>query len=176
MITREDMVVQSVEDYLFAGMLTRGYPMERDLGKDAIRDGAVYAPTTKVVYMDAFPYGRFEGALDMNYISSGFNFDDGGQQAELGSTLKRRIYSTEFFCFGTTPKWAENLANALVSIIDSDQIVPLKDIGGTGAVIDALIVETGGSQAMRVTVNQPRPWEENLWRAQFKLLDEYYST
>lgn len=176
MITREDKVVQSVEDLIFDGLIARGYPVERDLGVQAIQAGAVYQANTKVVYMDAFPWGRFTGQLDMNYISSGFNFDDGGQQAELGSTLKRRLYTIEFFCFGTTPKWAENLANALTSIIDAvDPTIPLKDVGGTGAVIDALIVEPGGAQARRVTVANPRPWEENLWLAQFKVTDEYYA-
>lgn len=174
MIPRETLVTQSVQDYVEAGLIARGYPLQRDLGAIAIAEGATYDAATRVVLMDSFPFGRFEGALDLNYVAAGFNFDDGGNQAELGSSLKNRQYTIEHFCFGKTATWAENLASAIVSVIDSDAVIPLKDIGGTGAVIDALIIEPGGAAARRVTVREPRPWEENISLVQVKVLDEYY--
>jgi hypothetical protein len=84
-ITREELVEQSVTDWLREQMFTvRGYP------------------PTRVELVDAFARRRFPGPLDKNYLAIGFNFDDGGTPAELGSDLLRRQYTIEVWVIGTS--------------------------------------------------------------------------
>jgi hypothetical protein len=114
MITREDLVSQSVMDHAVAGIAAQGYP------------------PTQVAFLESFPYD-VAGPLEKNLIAAGFDFDDGGEQAELGSALKRRLYTIEFFVFGMTATWARNLAHALKFVLEGDGRIALKDIGQPGA-------------------------------------------
>lgn len=158
MITREDMVEQSVQDYVRHALFQ-------------LRD----YPESQVEILDSFPFGRFEGPLEKNYVAMGFNFDDGGEQAELGSDLKRRLYTIQFFIFGLTTVYARNLANAVKFALDTEGVVPLKDIGQAGApLIDALIVENVSAE--RQIIPDPEPWQENVWTATLRVTDEYHAS
>lgn len=156
-ITREDLVEQSVQDYVRTAIFTdRGYP------------------TAKVELLDAFPYDRFDGALDKNYVALGFNFDDQGQQAELGSDLKTRVYTLEFFVFGISQVWARNLANAIKFAADNDGIIPLLDYADLAKPqIDSLVVE--GTRTERQPINNPQPWERNVWITYVVVEDIYHA-
>lgn len=156
-ITREDLVEQSVQDYVREALFTRkGYPADR------------------VELLDAFPYDKFDGGLDKNYVALGFNFDDQGQQAELGSDLKERNYSLEFFVFGVTAVWGRNLANAVKFASEYDGIIPLYDYGDLAKPqIDALIVD--GARAERQPINDPKPWERHVWVTTVVVQDIYHA-
>lgn len=156
-ITREDLVEQSVQDYVRNAVFTvRGYPTE------------------KVELLDAFPYDRFDGPLEKNYIALGFNFDDQGTQAELGSDLKTRVYTLEFFIFGMSQVWARNLANTVKFAADNDGIIPLLDYADLAKPqIDSLVVE--GTRTERQPINNPQPWERNVWITYVVVEDIYHA-
>jgi hypothetical protein len=155
MITREDLVSQSVMDHAVAGIAAQGYP------------------PTQVAFLESFPYD-VTGPLEKNLIAAGFDFDDGGEQAELGSALKRRLYTIEFFVFGMTMTWARNLANALKFVLEGDGRIALKDIGQPGApIIDYLLVDAVSAQ--RQIITDPDPFEEFVYTTTLRVRDEYYA-
>lgn len=154
-MTREDLVSQSVMDHAVAGIAARGYP------------------PTQVAFLESFPYS-VAGPLEKNLVAAGFDFDDGGEQAELGSGLKRRLYTIEFFVFGMTNTYARNLANALKFVLEGDGRVALKDVEQTGApVIDYLLVDTVHTQ--RQIVPDPEPFQEFVYLTTVRVFDEYYA-
>lgn len=156
-ITREELVEQSVQDYLRDKMFAeRGYPPAR------------------VELIDAFVESRFDGPLDKNYLAIGFNFDDGGRQAELGSDLLIRQYVIEVWVIGLSVQEGRNLANAVRDSMESEGLVPLKDYAQPGApVIDYLIVDP--VRAQRQPVPDPKPWQEYLYIVTVPVLDEYHA-
>jgi hypothetical protein len=84
-ITREQMVMQSVTTYVRAALFDdRGYPEDQ------------------IDLLDAFPHEQIQAGQpsEKTAIAVGFNFDDQGTPLELGSSLKRRIYTIELFVFG----------------------------------------------------------------------------
>lgn len=156
-IERRDKTEQSVQDFLRAALVVKGYA------------------SADVVLVDSFPYDQFKGALSVNYIAGGFNFDDGGKIAELGSDFTRRIYTMEFFVFGTSNTWGRNLGNTIEAIFEPATLVPVKDIGSTGQPTgETMLVEESMSQ--KVVVRDPRPWEYFVYTARVRLLDEYYAS
>jgi hypothetical protein len=158
-ITREDMVEQSVTDFLRNALF-----VERQY------------PAAQVQLLEAFEPSRFEPmtTLDKNYVSIGFNFDDGGSQAELGSSFRRRIYTIEVWVVALTPVAGRNLANAVRDALDASGLVPLKDLTQSGTpVIDQLLVQR--VRADRQPIADPRPWQENVWVVAVEILDEYYA-
>jgi hypothetical protein len=155
MITREDLISQSVMDHAVAGVAARGYP------------------PTQVAFLESFPY-TLVGQLEKNLIAAGFDFDDGGEQAELGSALKRRLYTIEFFIFGMTATYARNLAHVLKFVLEGDGRIPLKDIGQPGSpIIDYLIVEAVSVQHQIVA--DPEPFQEFVYTTTLRIYDEYYA-
>jgi hypothetical protein len=159
-ITREELVEESVEMYLREQILTvRGYPSAR------------------VEFTDAFVERRLDALtkIDKNYLAIGFNFDDGGTPAELGSDLVRRTYTIEVWVIGTDVASGRNLANAVRDAAENDTgLIPLRDIREPGApVIDYLLVDT--VRAARQPVADPRPWQEALWIVHVPVVDEYYA-
>jgi hypothetical protein len=157
MITREDLVEQSVTDYIRAAIFdARGY------GSD------------QVEILDAFRGELHEHELTKNYVAIGFNFDDEGEQAEMGSDLMRRHYTIQFLIFGKTNTWARNLANVVKFAAQHDGTIPLKDIEQpTAPVIDQL--EVLGASAQRQIVPQPEPWQEFIWTTHIQVQDCYHA-
>jgi hypothetical protein len=156
-VTREDMVEQSVTDFLREQIFTvRGYPAAR------------------VELVDAFTENKFDtGPVTKNYLAIGFNFDDGGEAAELGSDLLRRTYTIEVWVIGMSAAEGRNLANAVRDSMEAET-VPLKDVSDPAApVIDYLIVDPVRSQ--RQPVPEPKPWQEFLWIVAIPVIDEYYA-
>ena len=156
-ITREEMIEQSVTDYLRAQMFTvRGYPASR------------------VEIKDAFVESDFEGPLDKNYLAIGFNFDDGGRPIELGSDLIERQYMIEVWVIALSAQEGRNLANAVRDSMESEGTVPLKDFTAAGAPeIDRLIVDP--VKAQRQPVPEPKPWQEFLYIVHVPVVDEYHA-
>lgn len=155
-ITREDLIEQSVIDFLKTQLYGRGYP------------------PTRVGFVDAFQEGTFDGPLDKNYVAVGFNFDDGGVPVEMGSDLVERVYTIEVWCVGTEPAAGRNLANAIRDIAEAEQI-PLKDYRQSGApVVEYMQVDP--VRVQRQPVQDPKPWQENLWIVHVPVLDTYYAS
>lgn len=160
MISREDIVVQSTQDFIRAELDARDYTDD------------------KVAVLDAYSTAEFDGPLDKQYVALGFGFDDGGVQAELGSDLRRRTYAIEFFTFATSAAWGRNIASLIRDIIDAADRIPLKDYDQIGTpVIDYLMVSIEQRpRAERVTVVDPRPYQEFAWLTQVRVADEYYAS
>lgn len=156
MISREDLIEQSVTEWVREQIFTvRAYP------------------TSQVDLVESYPYKMRE--LDKNIIALGFNFDDNGEQAEMGSDLKRRVYTIEHFVFGKTNTYARNLANVLKFALDVAGTIPLLDIAQDPPVeIDRLMVI--GVRAERQVVNNPEPWEEFVWTTTLQLEDVYVAS
>jgi len=156
-ITREEMVEQSVTDYL----------------RNAIFNERQY-PAARVELRDAFVESEFEGPLDKNYLAIGFNFDEGGVPAEMGSDLIFRQYVIEVWVIGLSAQEGRNLANAVRDVMEAEAVVPLKDITQPGApVIDHLLVDP--VRAQRQPVPEPKPWQEFLWVVTIPVIDEYFA-
>lgn len=159
-ITREDMVEQSVTDYLRVKLFDeRGYPTDR------------------VEIVDAFQPSHFEATvnLDRNYVALGFNFDNGGVPGEMGSDLIRRTYTIEVWVIAQTPQMGRNLANAIRDSLQSEATIPLRNISAAGAPeIDRLIVDP--VRVERQPVPDPKPWQENIWIVYAPVVDEYYAS
>lgn len=155
MIQRSQKVEQSVQDYL------RGLIF-----------GAQKYPESQVELLDAWDGDKFEGGLEKNYIAMGFNFDDGGKEGETGSNLVRKLITIEFFVVAKNATWGRNLSSAITTALESDRVVPLKDIGEPGEpVFDALPVINVSSEHQPVA--DPKPWQRFIWTVHLRLEDEY---
>lgn len=162
MITREDLVEQSVMERAKTAIFTeRGYP------------------SAKIDFIDTFPYDLVDNKnggrpLTKNIVAAGFNFEDEGEQAELGSDLLRRTYTLEFFVFGITNTWARNLAQALKFGLQQNGTIPLLDVENANVEIDRMPVV--GATADRQVVADPEPWQRFIWLTQVKVEDEYHAS
>lgn len=157
MISREQIVEQSIEITARKILTDRGYS-----------EG-------KVALIDSFPDTK--GKLDKTYVAAGFNFDTGGEQAEMGSDLTRRQYTIEFFVFGPTMTWARNVASVLKFGLESDPngTLPLFDLeADPGTILDYLLVD--GATTERQIVPDPEPWQEFIFTVHLKVTDEYFAS
>lgn len=157
MITREDLITQSVFDYVTNQLFV-------------VRD----YPTSQVEVREEFVYELNEEPFTKNIVCAGFDFDDEGTQAEMGSSLKARVYTIEFWVFGLTDTYARNLANAIKFGLDSEGTVPLMDIAQTPPVeIDRLCVE--GVNVDRQVIVNPEPWQRYVWTCKLQVEDVYFA-
>jgi hypothetical protein len=160
-ISREQIVEQSVKEFVREQLFD-----VRGLSED------------KVEIIDSPPERKadaIETPLTKNYAALGFHFDEGGEQAELGSDLKRRVYVIEFIVFGMTSTWAANLANTIRDAAEVDNgRIPLLDLATAGhPVLDYMT--DAAAIARRQPVPDPHPWEEYVWITTVQVSDEYYS-
>lgn len=154
MIPRAAMIEQSVTDFARAGLTARGYMDDVEI-------------------VDSFQGVPKDGALTRNYVTTGFNFDNEAEAAECGSSFSRRLYSQQFFVFGSSQTFGSNIAGVLEEILDVDTI-PLKDISQAGApVIDQLAVDQQVTHERQI-VPDPEPWQQFVWTVTVHLVDEYY--
>lgn len=154
-ITREDWLAQSVYDFATEEIYTR-----RDY------------PRNYVEFVEGFPYDLADAELGQNLVAVGFDFDDPGAAAEMGSDLISRLYTVQFWIFGRTDQQARNLAQALKFSLESRLTLPLKNIELDEApVVDQLEVE--GASAERQIVPDPQPWQRFVWTATFQFRDYY---
>lgn len=157
MIDRETLIEASIEIYCKAQLFTvRNYPAD------------------KITWLDAYPDNeRMMRPLDQNYIAVGWSADDGGKQAELGSSLKVRKYTYDLFVFGVNRVWGKNLASVLRFAAETDQVIPLVDLSDGVTVIDHVDIDYASVQPK--VSNTPRPWEEHCWITRLRVTD-YYSS
>lgn len=155
MITREQLVSESVQRYAEAALTTHGY-----IPGD-------------VTMLESFPYS-YSGELTTNLVATGFDFDNEGEQAELGSDLKVRLYTVQFFVFGKTQTWAKNIANAIKFALDVEPTIPLLNIGVAGQPeIDRLVLV--GVSAERQLFTDPEPFQQHVWSTTARVEDTYFA-
>jgi hypothetical protein len=156
MIDRETVIERSVEAYLRNQLFTiRGYPTDR------------------VIMLDAYPDNdRQSTRLDANYIAIGWSADDGGIQAELGSPLKRRRYTFDFYVFGISRVWGKNLASVIRYSLEADGTINLLD-PADGSEIGYVDVDFVSAQ--QAIVPNPRPWQHNAWITRLRV-EDYFSS
>lgn len=131
-------------------------------------------PTDKVVMLDSYPSTeRMLKPLNANYIAIGWTTDDGGHDAELGSSLRRRLYTFDFYVFGVSRVWGKNLASVIRFSLEADQVIDLLDPSDGQTVIDHVDVDFVSMQ-QAVTPN-PRPWQEFSWITRLRV-EDYYSS
>jgi hypothetical protein len=155
-ITREDMVSQSVFEF----------------GKAAL-DAHGYLPI--VDFREAFPYSLNEPLVGRSIVAVGFNFDDEGEQAEMGSSLTRRVYTIQMWTFGINNTAARNIANFLKFAMGRSGYVPLLDVAQDGTPeIDQL--EVDGVSAERQIFPDPEPWQQFVWTTTTQVIDYYFAS
>lgn len=156
-ITREQLIEESVKILMRDALIARGYVENPS-------DGQGWR-------LSDFPYKVEQ--FDTNLIATGFQFDDGGAQFELGSNLKERKYTIEFFVFGLTLTWAKSLANAIKFSIEKDQAIPLYDITQDPPVQSGEWLELDMVHARREPVPDPEPYQENVFYVVCQVTDWY---
>lgn len=158
MVTREDMVEQSVSDFAREKLTLLEYiPNVCDL-------------------REAFPTPDERASeMEKTQVAVGFNFDDGGRQAEMGSNLIRRVYTMEFWTFGLTSNEGRNVANVIKAIFESNPHIPLKDVGVAGQpVIDQLeLLDEKPIGVTRQISRDPRPWDQWVFSTTMRVEDYY---
>lgn len=161
MITREEVVEQSVTDFVRGELVAIGYP------------------DSDVKIRETFPTATERASeMEVTTVAVGFNFDDGGRPVEMGSDLTLRIYNIEFWTFGLTPEFGRNVANVIKHVVESNGLlIPLRDIRvkDDPPVIDQLIVmEDRGVRVQRQIPRDPRPWDANVYTTTLRVEDYYY--
>lgn len=158
MILREDMIEQSVQDMVRSGLAGFNYD------------------DTIVNIRDAFPTpGEREKPLTKTQLAVGFNFDDGGTPAEMGSNLTRFVHTIEFWTFAVNPRIGKQLANVIKHMLWGAQVVPLLDYNSADdppPQIDALVVLR--CQVARQVNASARPWDQFVWTTTVRIEDTYY--
>jgi hypothetical protein len=162
MISREDMIAQSLEARIRTGLFTDfNYPTDRVELIDAF-DGAFFEEK----------YG--ENGLDKTYVAAAYQFDNGGTPLELGSSLTQYLHTVDFFCFGHTPTWGRNVAHMVkAALLTETGSIPLYDWSvptDPRPIIDYLPVEEVTTE--RIVVADASPWNEHAWTTRVRVLDE----
>lgn len=164
-LIREELVEASVMRAVRAGLPDYAYQLAT--GND---------PTTGDVYVrEAFPTPE-ERAEELNVttLAFGFNIDDGGTPAELGSNLTTYVHTLVCWVFATEPRFGRRLAHTLKHLVRRDlDVLPLYDFNQDGDPrIDSLVVMKAQT---RHEVNQsPRPWDRYVWTTSIAVRDIAY--
>lgn len=157
MVTREDKIEQSVQDYIRGELRRLGYD------------------ETLVEIREAFPTLDERAAeLEITTVAITIIFDDGGTPMEVGSDLTLRVYTVDAWTFGTDETIGRNVANVIKQILESNYgLIPLKDISQDPApVIDQLTTDT--VSVTRQQNDDPQSWDEWVWSTVAKVEDSYY--
>lgn len=154
MLTREDLVEESVQLYVTDRLASYDY------------DGS------NVIVRDAFPTpDERSQELTTTTVAIAISFDDGGRSLELGSTFTLYTHTVECWVFATSPKFGRNLANVIKAIVRHEGEIPLIDIGNPlKPQIDTLIIDRASSN--RQFNSSPRPWDQNVWTTTIRLMEE----
>jgi hypothetical protein len=165
LISREDLIVQSIQSFVTSELRGLGYTPQR------------------VELLDGFDAGLFEErygetGLDRTYVAIAFQFDDGGTQAELGSSLKAYLHTIDFLIFGHTATWGRNVAHVIKSILNVERgALALYDYNVPNdprPVLDYLPIEEISTE--REHTYDPRPWQQFVWSTRLRIWDEVLAT
>jgi hypothetical protein len=161
MISREDLIVQSIQSFVIDELRGRGYTQQR------------------VEILDGFDATLFEEkygetGLDKTYVAVAFQFDNGGSQAELGSSLKSYLHTIDFLTLGHTSTWGRNVAHVIKAVLNVDRgALALRDYNvaiDPRPIIDWLPIEEISTE--REHSYDPRPWQQFAWSTRLRVWDE----
>lgn len=155
-VTREDQIVQGVENYAKTRLTVKGYT-----------EGDQY------VLLESYTGKEISSPMKKSYIAAGYNFDDGGRGAELGSALIERVYTIEFFVFGLTNTWGRNLAQSIKFALEFDGVIPLLDVTDPALPESGEYLQIDSCSAERQVVQNPAEWERYVWTVHLKATDTY---
>lgn len=169
-LLREELVEASVLRCITTGLPNYGFTLE---------NGAFAGGPPAVVVRESFPTpDERTSELAATTLAFGFNVDDGGTPAELGSTLTKYVHTLTCWVFGLEPRFARKVAYAIQHVcrVNMD-LIPLLDFNADPAAppqIDAM--NTLSVQVQHQGNNSPRPWDRYVWTAAINVRDVYYIT
>ncbi len=143
--------------------------------------GYVIAPTPdpsggNVYVREAFPTPEERNQeLTVTTLAFGFNIDDGGEPAEMGSNLTKYVHTIVCWVFATEPRFGRRLGHTLKNVARRNMdTIPLLDFNqpDPAPTIDGLNVMRAQT---RHEVNQsPRPWDRYVWTCAISVQDYSY--
>ncbi|MDQ2876516.1 MAG: hypothetical protein M3Y33_17635 [Actinomycetota bacterium] len=162
-LIREELVELSVLRAITLGLPDYGYTINAD-------------PSLGDVYVrEAFPSPEERQAeLKQNTLAFGFNIDDGGMPAEMGSTLTTYSHTLMCWTFALEPRFGRRLAHTIKHIArrNSDHIQLLDFNDPSEPQVDALIVLK--TQVAHQLNQSPRPWDQYVWSTAIVVRDVAY--
>jgi hypothetical protein len=160
-LIREELVELSVLRAITTGLPDYGYRLNGD------------SPNVRVREAFPTPDERAE-ELTITTLAFGFNVDDGGEPAELGSTLTKYVHSLSCWVFALEPRFGRRLAHTIRNIMRrNNDIVPLLDFNDPAEpIIDSLNVLR--TQVRHEANNSPRPWDAYVWTVTIAVRDICY--
>jgi len=132
-------------------------------------------PGTNLLVREAFPTPEERTEeLVVTTVAFGFNIDDGGEPAEMGSNLTRYTHTLMCWTFGLEMDFARRVAHTIKNIARRDyDHIPLLDFNqDTEPEIDALIVMA--TQVRHEVNNSPRPWDQYVFSTGISVRDYCY--
>jgi hypothetical protein len=156
-VPRAVYVEQSVQTFIRASVLSRGFP------------------ETQIEFRDDFEQRTLEAEkqLTKDYVAMGFNFDEGGRSLEMGSDLTEYEHHIEIFVIAQAADRGRALAYAIREDLEAAAAVPLLDIlQSPPPQFDTMIVST--VKVERQVTADPLPWQEFAWLVTLVISDEFY--
>ena len=166
-LLREELVEMSVMRCISVGLPDYGYVVAN--GQNSI------PPNANILLREAFPTPDERGQeLTITTIAFGFNIDDGGEPAELGTNLTRYVHTLMCWTFGLEMRFTRRVAHTIKNIARRRlDIIPLYDFNQDPEVeIDALSVMR--TQVRHEVNNSPRPWDQYVFTTSLAVRDIYY--
>lgn len=163
MIIREELLEYSILQAIREGLPTYGFNLT---------DGD---PDQNLILREAFPTPEERAAdLKMTTLAFGFNLDDGGRPAELGSTLTTYTHTIMAWTFALEPRFGRRLAHSIKHVmLGGDGTIDLLDFNQPeDPAIDSL--EILKAQVQHQANPSPRPWDQFVWTTAISVRDTYY--
>lgn len=153
------------------------YSILRKLKEELPEFGYVLAPEEKadLLVREAWPTPEERTKeLTINTLALSLAVDDGGRDAELGSTLTEYRHTIEGVVFGLELSFAFQVAQAVKHILrESDDAIPLLDFSQEGdPQIDTLRIDK--VQVKHLPNNAARPWDQYVYGVACVVTDTYY--
>ena len=165
-LLREELVEMSVMRAIATGLPDYGYVVE---------NGSNSVPGANILLREAFPTPEERAAeLTITTLAFGFNIDDGGEPAELGSNLTRYVHTLLCWTFGLEMRYTRRVAHTIKNIARRNlDLISLNDFNQTPEVqIDAMSVMR--TQVRHEVNNSPRPWDQYVFTTAIAVRDIYY--
>jgi hypothetical protein len=158
-IIREELVELSVIRAITTALPLFGYVLSGD-GQN-------------VLFREAFPTPTERAAeLTMTTLAFGFNIDDGGEEAEMGTNLTKYVHTLVCWTFATSPTFGKRLAYTIKHIarmnLDSIALLDFNQQPDSPQ-IDTLTVRR--VQSRHEVNNSARPWDKYVWTTSIAVQD-----
>ena len=165
-LIREELVELSVLRAITMGLPDYGY---------VVANGTGNTTGANVLVREAFPSPEERGEeLTITTVAFGFNIDDGGEAAELGTNLTRYVHTLMCWTFALEPRFGRRLAHTIKNIARRTlDALPLYDFNqDSDPQIDTLLVMK--TQVRHQVNNSVRPWDQYVWTTSLAVQDFYY--